>query len=260
MDEGIAAAGPGQPVHAIGRAIERHARKHGLGVVREFIGHGIGTEFHSGLQIPHYHDARASTILVPGMTFTIEPMLTLGDPACGMWNDNWTAVTLDGRRTAQFEHTVAVTREGYMAHKAVLADPANGIEVDDYEAHKSYAVVHNGTHDVCQSFCPLDPRDTLDGGAAYFLGPNATDLGAATFRGAAANEWQWEQKMSRISQLQASWLRSRPRSSMVTVTRSVEYIVVTPSAMRRTRWPRRGMWPEHFAQVSDHTPLSSEPS
>ena len=112
MDEGIAAAGPGRPVHAIGRAIERHARKHGLGVVREFIGHGIGTEFHSGLQIPHYHDPRASTILVPGMTFTIEPMLTLGDPACGMWNDNWTAVTLDGRRTAQFEHTLLVTDEG----------------------------------------------------------------------------------------------------------------------------------------------------
>ena len=112
MDEGIAAAGPGQPVHAIGRAIERHARKHGLGVVREFIGHGIGTEFHSGLQIPHYHDARASTILVPGMTFTVEPMLTLGDPACGMWDDDWTAVTLDGRRTAQFEHTVLVTDDG----------------------------------------------------------------------------------------------------------------------------------------------------
>ena len=112
MNEGISAAGPGQPVHAIGRAIERHARRHGLGVVREFIGHGIGTEFHSGLQIPHYYDARASTILVPGMTFTIEPMLTLGDPACGMWDDDWTAVTLDGRRTAQFEHTLLVTEDG----------------------------------------------------------------------------------------------------------------------------------------------------
>ncbi|MDG1465410.1 MAG: type I methionyl aminopeptidase [Acidimicrobiales bacterium] len=112
MDEGIAAAGPGQPVHAIGRAIERHARRHGLGVVREFIGHGIGTEFHSGLQIPHYHDGRATTVLVPGMTFTIEPMLTLGDPACGMWDDDWTAVTLDGRRTAQFEHTLLVTDDG----------------------------------------------------------------------------------------------------------------------------------------------------
>jgi len=112
MDEGIAAVAPGQPVHAIGRAIERHARRLGLGIVREFIGHGIGTEFHSGLQIPHYHDPRASTVLVPGMTFTVEPMLTLGDPACGVWDDDWTAVTLDGRRTAQFEHTVLVTDNG----------------------------------------------------------------------------------------------------------------------------------------------------
>ena len=112
MNEGIAAAGPGRPVHAIGRAIERHARRHGLGVVREFIGHGIGTEFHSGLQIPHYHDPRANTILRPGMTFTVEPMLTLGAPACAMWDDDWTAVTQDGRRTAQFEHTVLVTDDG----------------------------------------------------------------------------------------------------------------------------------------------------
>jgi methionyl aminopeptidase len=112
MDEGIAAAGPGRPIHAIGRAIERHAKRHGLGVVREFIGHGIGTEFHSGLQIPHYHDPRAQTVLVPGMTFTVEPMLTLGDPSCAMWDDDWTAVTLDGRRTAQYEHTLLVTGDG----------------------------------------------------------------------------------------------------------------------------------------------------
>ncbi|MEC9426705.1 MAG: type I methionyl aminopeptidase [Actinomycetota bacterium] len=123
MELGISAAGPGQPVHAIGRAIERHANRHGLGVVREFIGHGIGTEFHSGLQIPHYHDPRAQTILVPGMTFTVEPMLTLGDPACGLWDDDWTAVTLDGRRTAQFEHTVLVTEDGIR----VLTTTADGI-------------------------------------------------------------------------------------------------------------------------------------
>ena len=112
MDDGIAAAGPDRPVHAIGRAIERHANRNGLGVVHEFIGHGIGTEFHSGLQVPHYYDPRAQTVLEPGMTFTVEPMLTLGDPACGMWDDEWTAVTLDGRRTAQFEHTLLVTEDG----------------------------------------------------------------------------------------------------------------------------------------------------
>lgn len=112
MNEGIAAIQPDKPVNVIGRAIERHARRQGLGVVREFIGHGIGTEFHSGLQVPHYHDPRARTIMEPGMTFTVEPMLTLGDPACALWDDDWTAVTLDGRRTAQFEHTLLVLEEG----------------------------------------------------------------------------------------------------------------------------------------------------
>ena len=113
MDHGIDAAGPGRPVNVIGRAIERHARRHRLGVVREFIGHGIGTEFHSAIQVPHYYDPGANTVLVPGMTFTVEPMLTLGSPECApLWDDKWTAVTRDGRRTAQFEHTVLVTEEG----------------------------------------------------------------------------------------------------------------------------------------------------
>ena len=112
MDLGIDAVRPAQPVHAIGRTIERHAHRHGLGVVREFIGHGIGTEFHSGLQVKHYFDPRDDTLLVAGMTFTIEPMLTLGDPSCALWDDAWTAVTLDGRRTAQFEHTLLVTEDG----------------------------------------------------------------------------------------------------------------------------------------------------
>ncbi len=113
MDQGIDAVGPGRPVNVIGRAIERHARRHRLGVVREFIGHGIGTEFHSAIQVPHYYDPGANTVLVPGMTFTVEPMLTLGSPECApLWDDKWTAVTRDGRRTAQFEHTVLVTEEG----------------------------------------------------------------------------------------------------------------------------------------------------
>ncbi len=109
---GIDSVKPGEPINAIGRAIEKHARQHDLGVVREFIGHGIGTEFHSGLQIKHYYDPYDSTVIVPGMTFTIEPMLTLGSPVCEMWDDDWTAVTRDGSRTAQFEHTLLVTEEG----------------------------------------------------------------------------------------------------------------------------------------------------
>ncbi len=109
---GIGAVRPGAVVSDIGRAIQTHATRHGLGVVREFIGHGVGTEFHSGLQVPHYYDRRNSTVLGEAMTFTIEPMLTLGSPEAAMWDDGWTAVTLDGRRTAQFEHTLACTADG----------------------------------------------------------------------------------------------------------------------------------------------------
>jgi methionyl aminopeptidase len=112
LDKAIDVVRPGVQVSEIGRVIEAHAHKHGLGVVREFIGHGIGTEFHGVLQIPHYYDPRARTVLDEGMTFTIEPMLTLGDPSLGVWEDDWTAVTLDGRRSAQFEHMLVVTSDG----------------------------------------------------------------------------------------------------------------------------------------------------
>ena len=112
LHEGIGAVRAGAAVSDIGRAIQNHAFRHSLGVVREFIGHGVGTEFHSGLQVPHYYDRRHSTVLGEGMTFTIEPMLTLGSPEAAMWDDGWTAVTVDGRRTAQFEHTLACTAEG----------------------------------------------------------------------------------------------------------------------------------------------------
>ncbi|WP_420618409.1 type I methionyl aminopeptidase [Candidatus Poriferisocius sp.] len=103
---GIGAVRNGAAVNAIGRAIETHARAHRLGVVREFIGHGVGTEFHSGLQIPHYYERNHNTPLETGMTFTIEPMLTLGSPDLYLWDDQWTAVTADQRRSAQFEHTL----------------------------------------------------------------------------------------------------------------------------------------------------------
>ena len=109
---GIDAVAPGRPVNVIGRAIEDHARSHGLGVVRAFIGHGIGEAFHTGLQIPHGFEPTARTILEPGMTFTIEPMLTLGNPQHVLWDDGWTAATVDGSRSAQFEHTVVVTEDG----------------------------------------------------------------------------------------------------------------------------------------------------
>jgi methionyl aminopeptidase len=112
MYKGIEAVRPGGHVYDIGRAIEEHAVAHDLGVVREFIGHGIGEQFHGGLQILHYFDTRADTVLEVGMTFTIEPMITLGSPELRVWDDGWTAVTLDGSRSAQFEHTLVVTERG----------------------------------------------------------------------------------------------------------------------------------------------------
>lgn len=112
LDRGIAAVRPGRPLSDIGRAIQTHAEAAGYGVVRAFVGHGIGEEFHADLQVPHYFDARATTLMEPGMTFTIEPMITIGSWQHRLWNDGWTAVTADLRRTAQFEHTLLVTDDG----------------------------------------------------------------------------------------------------------------------------------------------------
>jgi methionyl aminopeptidase len=105
----IKAVRPGRPISVIGRVIESYARRFGYGVVREFTGHGIGTSFHSGLVIPHYDDPAYDTVIEEGMTFTIEPMLNLGTADWEMWDDGWTVVTRDGRRSAQFEHTILVT-------------------------------------------------------------------------------------------------------------------------------------------------------
>ncbi len=112
LNRAIKAVRPGRQVNVIGRVIESYAQRFGYGVVRDFTGHGINTAFHSGLYIPHYDDPEATTVMVPGMTFTIEPMLTLGTHEWEMWADNWTVVTKDRRRTAQFEHTLLVTDTG----------------------------------------------------------------------------------------------------------------------------------------------------
>jgi methionyl aminopeptidase len=113
MMRGIRAAVPGREVNVIGRVIESYARRFGYGVVRDFTGHGIGTEFHSGLIIPHYDAAPAyNTVIEAGMTFTVEPMLNLGTHEWEMWDDDWTVVTRDRRRSAQFEHTILITESG----------------------------------------------------------------------------------------------------------------------------------------------------
>ena len=113
LDKGIQTVRNGSKVCDIGQAIEKYAHSNQLSVVREFIGHGVGPEFHSALAIPHYYDRRATTELLTGMSFTIEPMLNLGGNALHMWDDTWTVVTTDGRRSAQFEHTLVVTEDGF---------------------------------------------------------------------------------------------------------------------------------------------------
>ena len=109
---GIEAVKPGRTTRAIGRAIEAHATRHGYGVVRAFCGHGVGEQFHEDPPITHFDDPRATAVMEEGMILTIEPMLTEGSHNVRGWADGWTVVTADGRRSAQFEHTIVVTRDG----------------------------------------------------------------------------------------------------------------------------------------------------
>ena len=110
---GIKAVSPGRHINVIGKAIEAYAARFGYGVVRDFTGHGVGSSFHSGLIIPHYDAAPLyDQLMVPGMVFTIEPMLTLGVIAWDMWEDGWTVTTKDKKLSAQFEHTLVVTETG----------------------------------------------------------------------------------------------------------------------------------------------------
>ncbi|SHG09706.1 type I methionyl aminopeptidase [Streptoalloteichus hindustanus] len=108
----IRAVRPGRQLNVVGRVIESYARRFGYGVVRDFTGHGIGRSFHSGLVVLHYDEPSVDTPLEPGMTFTIEPMITLGGIDYDMWDDGWTVTTRDKKWTAQFEHTVVVTDDG----------------------------------------------------------------------------------------------------------------------------------------------------
>ncbi len=113
LERAIKAVKPGREVNVIGRVIEKYAARFGYGVVRDYTGHGVGPAFHTGLVIPHYDAAPAyDTLIQPGMVFTIEPMLNLGTPDWVLWGDDWTVVTADGRRSAQFEHTLLVTDTG----------------------------------------------------------------------------------------------------------------------------------------------------
>ena len=112
MMRGIAAVKPGGKVGDIGAAIQEYAEAQGFSVVRDFVGHGVGRTFHTAPQIPHYGIRGKGKKLRPGMVFTIEPMINEGTYEVEVMADKWTALTKDRKLSAQFEHTVAVTREG----------------------------------------------------------------------------------------------------------------------------------------------------
>jgi methionyl aminopeptidase len=109
---GIEAVRPGGRVGDIGHAIQSFAEAQGYSVVREFTGHGIGTEFHTPPAVLHYGTPNSGERLLPGMTFTIEPMINLGHWKTEILDDGWTAVTVDGTLSAQFEHTILLTEDG----------------------------------------------------------------------------------------------------------------------------------------------------
>lgn len=113
LREGISMVKPGNHIGDIGWAIQRYAEAQGCSVVREFVGHGVGLEFHEPPQILHYGPKGRGIQMVPGMIFTIEPMINLGEKELHVLDDNWTAVTNDGSLSAQFEQTILVTEQGY---------------------------------------------------------------------------------------------------------------------------------------------------
>ncbi len=111
--KGMLMVKPGNTIGDIGWAIQKYAEHHGCSVVREFVGHGVGFEFHEPPQVPHYGVRREGIPLIPGMVFTIEPMINLGKKELFVLDDRWTAVTKDGSLSAQFEQTILVTDTGF---------------------------------------------------------------------------------------------------------------------------------------------------
>jgi methionyl aminopeptidase len=112
MEAGIAAAVPGAHIEDISAAVEDVAKPHGFGIIRQFVGHGIGTDMHEEPQVPNYRTGRKGRKLEPGICLAIEPMLTLGDYRAHLLADDWTVSTVDGSLAAHFENTIAITEHG----------------------------------------------------------------------------------------------------------------------------------------------------
>ncbi|MGI8848320.1 MAG: type I methionyl aminopeptidase [Candidatus Dormibacteria bacterium] len=109
---GIAAARPGNTLGDIGHAVQTHAEAEGFSVVRQYVGHGIGRNMHEAPQVPNYGSPGTGNVIKPGLVLAIEPMVNAGGPECRTLDDGWTVVTVDGRLSCYFEHTVAITETG----------------------------------------------------------------------------------------------------------------------------------------------------
>jgi methionyl aminopeptidase len=128
LDRALAVIRPGARVYDIGAAVQQHVEAHGFSVVREFVGHGIGTALHEEPQIPNYGTAGRGARLAEGMVLAVEPMVNAGRPAVKVLGDGWTAVTKDGSLSAHFEHTVAVTAAG--CRVLTVAEPFDSAGTD----------------------------------------------------------------------------------------------------------------------------------
>lgn len=126
LDKAIAHVKPGVAIKEFGDIIEKHAKTQKLGVVKTYVGHGINTLFHCAPNVPHYAKNKGVGKCRAGMTFTIEPMISLGNYKDKTWPDDWTSVTVDGSRSAQFEHTLLVTDDGVEVLTARLPDSPGG--------------------------------------------------------------------------------------------------------------------------------------
>lgn len=126
LDQAIQLVKPGMAFRDPGNVIEKHAKSRKCGVIRTYCGHGVNQIFHCAPNVPHYAKNKAVGIAKPGMCFTIEPMISLGTYRDKTWPDDWTSVTQDGSRTAQFEHTLLVTEDGVEILTARQADSPGG--------------------------------------------------------------------------------------------------------------------------------------
>jgi methionyl aminopeptidase len=139
LAQGIAAVRVGARVSDIGHAVEKYVVAHGFSVVREFVGHGIGTQLHEEPQVANYGAPGRGPRLAEGMTLAIEPMVNAGKAAVKVLSDNWTAVTVDGSLSAHFEHTVAVTANGPWVLTARPAQRRDSTKANDVSETRATA-------------------------------------------------------------------------------------------------------------------------